>query len=137
MVSPLGVTDPLGNLHHLGQLSIREPAWKVRLEVFRQQSSKFPAAETWDLAFLSSPAKDKATALTDTRTINGVTVTLLALAGPGKTSYSIETAGAFQVRQLFFDLRRLGVWFAIADRFQTRGLDRNQHCRGELAAPDV
>ncbi len=93
--SLLDLSDPLGNpLHYSGQLSsMREPVWKVRLVATRIQTSKFTAAETWKPADLPLPAKDTAVPLTDSQTIDGVTVTLIALAGVGKTSYSIATPG--------------------------------------------
>ncbi len=59
----------------------------------RAQTSKFTAAETWKLAELPLPAKDTAAMLTDAQTIDGVTVSLVALAGAGKSSYSIEKPG--------------------------------------------
>jgi hypothetical protein len=93
-VNQLDVTDPLGNQPQYGQsLSIREPAWKVRVVAARTQTSKFTAAETWNPAELTLPSKDTAVPLTDSKTIDGVTVTLVALAGPGKASYSIATPG--------------------------------------------
>lgn len=93
-VNQLNVTDPLGNQPQYGQsLSIREPAWKVRVVAVRNQTSKFTAAETWNPADLALPAKDTAVPLADSKTIDGVTVTFLSLAGPGKTSYSIATPG--------------------------------------------
>lgn len=88
----LNVSDPLGNHFQNGQqLSMREPVWQVRLVAARNQTSKFTAAETWKPAELLLPAKDTAVPLTDSQTIDGVTVTLVALAGAGKTSYSIAT----------------------------------------------
>lgn len=91
-VSLLETADPLGNQQHYGQsLSIREPAWKVRLAASRAQTSKFTAAETWTLMDLPLPEKDTAPPRSDSQTIDGVTVTLIALAGSGKTSYSIAT----------------------------------------------
>lgn len=90
--SLLEVTDPLGNQQNYGQsLSIREPTWRVRLAACRAQTSKFSAAETWTLADLPLPDKDTAPPRSDSMTIDGVTVTLVALAGSGKTSYSIAT----------------------------------------------
>lgn len=91
--SLLDMSDPLGNpLHYGGHLSsMHEPVWKVRLVATRIQTSKFTAAETWKPSDFPLPAKDTAVPLTDSQTIDGVTVTLIALAGPGKTSYSIET----------------------------------------------
>ncbi len=92
-VSLLEAADPLGNQQNYGQsLSIREPAWKVRLAACRAQTSKFSAAETWTLTDLQLPEMDTAPPRSDSQTIDGVTVTLVALAGPGKTSYSITTA---------------------------------------------
>ncbi len=93
-VSLLEATDPLGNQQNYGQsLSIREPNWKVRLAACRSQTSKFSAAETWTLTDLPLPEKDTAPPRSDSKTIDGVTVALIALAGPGKTSYSIATPG--------------------------------------------
>lgn len=92
-VSLLETADPLGNQQHYGQsLSIREPAWKVRLAACRAQTSTFSAAETWNLPDLALPDKDTAPPRSDTKTIDGVSVTLVALAGRGKTTYSIATA---------------------------------------------
>ena len=91
--SLLDMSDPLGNpLYSNGQpLSMREPVWKIRLVATRHQTSKFTAAETWKLADFPLPTKDTAVPLTESQTINGVTVTLVSLAGVGKTSYSIAT----------------------------------------------
>lgn len=91
-VNLLDVTDPLGNQQNYGHaLSRREAAWKVRVGAFRGQSSKFPAAETWLFPDLPLPEKETASPRTETQTIDGVTVTLVALAGPGKTSYALST----------------------------------------------
>ena len=90
----LDVTDPLGNSSQYRQLmSWREPAWKVRMVAARNQTSKFTAAETWNPADLPVPAKETAVPLSGSQTIGGVTVTLVAMAGPGNTSYSIAAAG--------------------------------------------
>ncbi len=92
-VSLMETTDPLGNNQNYGQsLSIREPTWKVRLAACRAQTSKFSTAETWTLTDVPIPEKDTAPPRSDSQTIDGVTVTLVALAGSGKTSYSIVTA---------------------------------------------
>ncbi len=91
-VNLLETADPLGNQQHYGQsLSIRELAWKVRLAACRAQTSKFSATETWTLTDVPLPEKDTAPPRSDSQTIDGVTVTLVALAGSGKTSYSIAT----------------------------------------------
>lgn len=96
-VNQLDVTDPLGNQPQYGQsLSIREPAWKVRVVAARTQASKFTPAETWnpsELVTFVLPAKDTAVPLTCAHMIDGVAITLAAFAGPGKTSYSIATPG--------------------------------------------
>lgn len=93
-VNLLEITDSLGNHQYGGEpLSLREPAWKVRVGAFQSQTSEFSAAETWTLLDLPLVEKDKATTRSDARTIGGVTVTLVAMAGPGKTSYSIASAG--------------------------------------------
>lgn len=92
--SLLDVTDSLGNQNYnMRSLSIREPTWKVRLAACRVQTSKFAVAETWSFAEMPLPEKDTALPRSDTQSISGVTVTLVALAGPGKTSYSIATPG--------------------------------------------
>lgn len=91
-VNLLEIFDPLGNQQNYGHaLSRREPVWKVRVGAFRGQSSKFPASETWCLTNLEVPQKNAAVPRSEAQTIDGVTVTLVALAGSGKTSYSIAT----------------------------------------------
>ena len=96
--SLMDVSDPLGN-HQLqyvqyGQpISLLEPAWKVDVVATRRQTSKFTAAEIWTLKSLPLPSKDTAVPLTDSQTFAGNVVTLAALAGPGKTTYSVATPG--------------------------------------------
>lgn len=93
-VSLLETADPLGNQQQYGQsLSIREPAWKVRLAACRAQTSTFSTAETWSLPDLALPEKDTAPPRSDSKMIDGVTVTLITLAGSGKTTYTIATPG--------------------------------------------
>lgn len=97
-VTLMDVSDPLGN-HQLQYfqygkpISLREPAWKVGLVATRRQTSKFTATETWTLKRLPLPGKDTAVPLTDSQSIGGVTVTLAALAGSGKATYSLATPG--------------------------------------------
>lgn len=91
-INLLEIFDPLGNQQNYGHaLSRREPAWKVRVGAFRGQSSKFPASETWLLPDLLLPAKDTAPPQSEKQTLGSVNVTLIALAGPGKTSYALST----------------------------------------------
>ena len=95
--SLLDISDPLGNpvqqVQYGHSFLTREPVWKIRLAATRTQTSKFTAAEIWKPADLTLPAKDTAVPLTASQTIDGVTVTLVSLAGAGKTTYSIATPG--------------------------------------------
>ena len=118
-VTLMETTDPLGNNQNYGQsLSIREPTWKVRLAACRVQASKFSAAETWVLPDLSLPERDLVTLHADSQTIGGVTVTLAALAGVGKTSYSVSTPGIHKYGN--FNSSTGGSAFGSATKIETK-----------------
>lgn len=107
-IALLEITDPLGNRSSSSQrnISTREPVWKVTLGAYRTANSQFTAAETWTVTDLPLPGKDVVQPLTDSRSIGGVSVTLAAIAGGGKTSYTVATPGVRKLGNYSGDFSR-------------------------------
>ena len=90
--SMLDMRDSLGNAMGYGrQLSQQATAWKVEGVAFNNSNGIFLPEETWTLAEMATPERHSAKLLTDVKTIDGVEVSLIALAGEGQTNYAINS----------------------------------------------
>lgn len=89
-----GIADSFGELIPYAGLFdwTHHPTWRVSLVAYRKENSDFPASDTWSVGDVTLPSADTVVPLKDERTIDGATVRLVAIAGPGKTSYPVASS---------------------------------------------
>lgn len=87
-------SDETGNQSHA--LCPFEPVWKMDVKFFRTVEARFDEGEIWRVRGIPVPGAGQARVVNQERTLNGVSVRLLALAGPGSHSFSngVLTASA-------------------------------------------
>lgn len=85
------LSDALGNSStgFGGLLSPKEPAWKLRLRMFKTVQSRFEESEKQLVTQFAQPAAAAQTNFTDSIKLNGTQITLASVGGSGKTDYEI------------------------------------------------
>jgi hypothetical protein len=67
-----------------------EPAWQLRAKVARTPRADFGAHERWSVRDLDLPAAGAARRLEEAAIVQGVSLRLLAVSGPGSTTYDFR-----------------------------------------------
>ncbi len=86
--------DPLGNISQAWNcdLSLLEPAWKLRLTMYQSAGGRFLPEETMKLQPRALTAAKKLVLLSETQTINGTQVSLLGLGGQGPVEFTLPNS---------------------------------------------
>jgi hypothetical protein len=92
-------------------LCLYEPAWKIEAMVFREPAAEFPAASNWQPEALPAPENGHFQVPGLANVVEGVTLRLICLAGPGVTSYSNGapvSSAATNVKSSHLEIRSRG-----------------------------
>lgn len=85
------VSDAIGNSinpYDVSQLCTKESAWKLTAHFWRGNEEKnFKDSELWRVKDVTPPAKNKFKMLNQSTVVDGATVEVVAVGGPGKMTY--------------------------------------------------
>lgn len=84
------IEDALGNTSDSSDCRscLKETAWKLKFKLFVTDPAMIEPSEQWTVSDLKLLAANKSQMLNKSKTIDGVTVELLAIGGPGRSSYT-------------------------------------------------